>query len=416
MRMALHREVGQILTDRTLGPIALALFTHGLSQGMTIPLLALWISGGYRGGPAATAAYFGCTALGGLVLNPWLGRIADRWGAPRYTAAIAAGLQSAGLGILALHPALWIVLAAATCLTAAQMQPHLFALADGHVGAGRDGRGRGVTIATLRSMISAAWVLGAPLGGALAGGGYHRDFVLAAAINAAAAICTLAFCADAPRAARRAADGAQASRHTPLPAAQRNQLAVFGAAALLVAAGNAAKMQAVPLYLARLGLSPALVGVSYSWMALGELLMMPPVGRLADRMARRQLIALGAVGGIAFFAAIALVPGPFAILVAFPAVSFLIAALYGVGIGYAQDLAPEHPGEAGGLFFAAQGVGSAAGGPLIAAATAAYGLPHAFLFPAAAITVGCAGFLLTRPVRDFHTPAAAVVEAVAAGD
>lgn len=414
MRIALHREVGQILTDSTLGPIALSLFTHGLSQGMTIPLITLWIAGGYRGGSAATAAYFACTALGGLVLNPWLGRIADHWGRPRHTAAIAAGLQSAGLVVLALNPAFWIVLLAATCLTAAQMQPHLFSLTDGHVGAGRVGRGRGVTMATLRSMVSAAWVFGAPLGGALAGGGYGRVFLLAAAINAASAVCTLVLCTDAPHA--RAGSGAAQPGRRALPPAQRNQLILFGAAALLVVAGNSAKMQAVPLYLARLGLSPALVGVSYSWMALGELLLMPPVGRLADRMSRRNIIALGTLGGTAFFAAIALVPGPLAVLVAFPAISFLIAALYGVGIGYAQDLAPEHPGLAGGMFFAAQGLGSAAGGPLIAFGAAAYGLPHAFLLPAAAIILGCAGFLLTRPVRDYHLHAGGVVGAMAAGD
>jgi len=75
----------------------------------------------------------------------------------------------------------------------------------------------------------------------------------------------------------------------------------------------------------------------------------------------------------------------------------MIAALYGVGVGYVHELDPAHPGLGGGLFFAAQSVGMAAGGPLIAWAQSRFGLPAAFLLPASAITVGALLVLFTRP-------------------
>lgn len=411
MRSPLHLEIRSVFADGALRPIAAALFLHGLSQGMTVPLLALWIAAAYHGGAPATAAYFGCAALGGLLLNPWLGRLADSWGRPRFTAAIAAGLQAAGLVALALRLPFPLVLVVAACLMASQMQPHLFTLVDRHIRGGEARRGRALTLATLRSMISAAWIVGAPLGGLLAARGYTALFLLAAGMNLAAIACTLAFCRDRPGPA--AAPGA-APAGPPAAPPRSPQLLLFALAVALITAGNAAKMQAVPIYLAHLGWSPALVGAAFGWMALAEMLLMPPVGRLADRVSRRQVIALGSLGGVVFFGAIGLLPGPLAVVLAFPAIAFLIAALYGVGIGYAQDLDPEHPGLAGGTFFAAQGVGSAAGGPLIAASTAAYGLPGGFLLPALAVLAGGCGVLLTRPARDATLAAPALV--VGAGD
>ncbi len=97
---------------------------------------------------------------------------------------------------------------------------------------------------------------------------------------------------------------------------------------------------------------------------------------------------------------VALVPGPLAVVLAFPAVSYMIAAVFGVGIGYAQDMDPAHPGLAGGIYFVAQGVGITVGGALIAAAEGTCGLPHAFLGPALAILCGGAGILFTRPRRE----------------
>lgn|GEM_PF-5343123 len=403
MQSRLLSQVARILRDRDLAPIAAALFLHGSGQGMTVPIVALWLVRGYHAGPGAIAAYFTCTALGGLVLNPLLGRWSDASGHRRRTAVLTTLLQSLGLLALALHPPFPLVLVAAMGLLSAQVQPPLFALANDHIGAGSAERPRALSMASLRAMISAAWAVGAPLGGVVIGAfGAPWLFGIASALNATALIAVLVWCREAE--ARRVAVRGSAPGGADAPT-RWGQLLLFGLATMLAVAGNTVKMQAVPLYLSRLGLPAAVVGLTYGWMALIEMILMPPVGRLADRMSRRGVVALGTLGGTVFFAAIALVPGSAAVVVAFPAISLLIAALLGVGIGYAQDLDPAHAGLAGGMFFAAQGLGQMIGGPAIAIAQRTWGLPHAFLVPAAEILAGCALILLTRPARDHRAAA-----------
>lgn len=464
-----------MLGDRALGPVALALFAHGCGQGSFIPFIALWIVGSYHRGGGAIAAYFACAALGGMLLNPLLGRLSDRMGRRRPAAAATALMQGAGLLVLALHPAFWLVLTVAGVLMSAQVQPHLFALVNDHIGEGHVHLPRGVTIAIERSMISGAWAVGAPLGGWLSGESYALLFAVAAACNIAAAVLAWSLCVEARpgastllpagaghqtsgstllvRGAAQATDAARGTGDTapgiastggraPAPAdgvgalspevhvgpgpgttrgaaaagpARWGQLVLYGLAMALVAAGNASKMQAVPLYLTQLGLKGAVVGATYAWMAALEMLFMPPTGRLADRVARRWVVAWGTLGGALFFAAVALTHGPLAIAAAFPAVSFMVAAVQGVGIGYAQDLDPSHPGLAGGVYFAAQGLGITAGGALIAVAEGAVGLPHAFLWPAAAILCGGAFTLLTRPRRVITRPAVPSASLAAVG-
>ncbi len=402
----LGAQILDILRDRSLSPIALALAVHGVSQGMIVPLIALWLVHDHGLGPPAIAAYFAAPAAGGLVLNPLFGRLSDLWGQRRRVAALAAGLQAAGLLMLALRPPFWLVLAVAAVLLSAQVQPHLFSLVHDYVGVGTPQRPRALTLATLRAMISAAWVVGAPLGGLLAGAGYDRLFALAGLCNAVAAVVILGRCRDA-------AAGGGGGRTDAPTRVRWGQLGLFGAATVLVVAGNTAKMQAVPLYLARLGLPLSLVGATFGWMALAEMVLMPPTGRLADRISRRGVIALGTLGGALFFMVLAWVPGAAAAVIAFPAVSFMIAAVYGVGIGYVQELDPEHVGLAGGVFFAAQGIGTVLGGPLIAAGQAAFGLPKAFALPTAAILIGCLLVLATRPA---HAGRAVSPPLAAAGD
>ncbi len=398
MHSSLARRIGGVLGDRELGPVAQSLFLHGLGQGMTIPLLALWITRTYHGGPGLVAGYFACSALGGLVLNPLLGRLSDAAGRRRGTAALAAFVQAAAVTVLALHPPFALVLADAAVFFSAQVQPHLFSLVHDHLGEGDAQRPRGFTLATLRAVVSAAWVVGAPLGGWLVGRGFAAVFLVAAALQVASAVQTLTRCHE------QSGTAAEARHRASTKTVRWAPLLLFGLATTVAIAGNTAKLQTVPLYLAHLGLRPVLAGAVFSWMALGEMVLMPPMGRLADRFPRRRLVTLGTLGGTVFFAVLAAVPHVLAVVAAFPFISFSIAALYGVGIGYAQDIDPAHPGLAGGIFFAAQGVGQAIGGPMIAVAQAHVGLPAAFAVPALATALGAVGVLLSTPAGQGFRP------------
>lgn len=385
----------RVLTDRRFTPIALSLFTHGLSQGMTVPFIALWILRGYDRGPGATAAYFASVALGGLVLNPVLGRLTDRT-IPRKTAVvIAALLQGGGMAVLALRPPFWIVLTAAALLVTLQVQPPLFSLVNDHVGEGTSAFPRAATLATLRATVSASWVFGAPIGGLLLAQGLTWPFLVGALFNAGSGLIALFFC----REARTHPSISVRTGHPTDAPVQWPQLLLFSLAVAVVISGNSAKMQAVPLYLHDLGLGTLAVGVMYAWMAFGEMVLMPWIGHLADRFPRRRVIVLGTLGGAVFFGAIAVVPHALTVIVAFPAVALMIAALYGVGIGYVQELDPVHPGLGGGLFFGAQAVGMATGGPLIAYGERTFGFPAAFGLPAAAVLVGALLLLATHAPR-----------------
>ncbi len=408
MRLSPRGRTWAVLRDRALGPVAFSLFLHGLGQGLVVPMLALWIDRTYGGGPADVAAYFACAALGGLVLNPALGRLSDRLARRRGTATAAALMQAAAAALMALHPPLAVVLVAATLLFSAQVQPHLFALVHDHVGEGKGDHPRGFTLATLRAMVSAAWVVGAPLGGFLATQSFAALFAIAAAVNVASAVTTLALCREDPRHHAHPTRGNAAG-------ARWGPLLLFGLAVTAAVAGNTIKLQTVPVYLVRLGLGPTLAGAVFSWAALAEVIMMPPVGRLADRLPRRRLVTLGTLGGTVFFLALTVLPSVVGVVAAFPFISFFIAAVYGVGIGYAQDLDPLHPGLAGGIFFAAQGVGQAVGGPLMAVAQARMGLPAAFVVPALATAVGAVGVLLSHPAGPPRQAAPVGMESAPAG-
>lgn len=394
-----------VLGDRRLQPVAATLLLHGISQGMTVPLIALWILRDYGRGPGSVAAYFAATAAGGLLLNPLLGRWSDRLRRRRPVAILAACMQTVGMASLALHPPFALVLAVAACLIAAQVQPPLFALVNDHVGAGSARLPRAFTMATLRGAISGAWVIGAPAGGLLALWSLRLPFALGAVLNAGALALVLLRCREAPAPAPGGPAPAPSSRP------RYGQLLLFSLATALALAGNTAKMQAVPLYLSRLGLGAPGIGGIYAWMALSELVLLPPWGALADRIPRRRAVAIGILGGAVFFLAVAVRPGTVSVLAAFPAMALFVAGLYGVGLGYVQELDPEHPGLAGGLFFAAQGLGQMAGGPLIAAGEAHLGLPHAFLIPGVLIVAAAGAVWATRPARHGAPPATPAVAA-----
>jgi MFS family permease len=132
-------------------------------------------------------------------------------------------------------------------------------------------------------------------------------------------------------------------------------------------------------------------------MALAELVLMPLVGQWADHAPRRSVIITGTLGGTLFFVALSLGGGAWTVLLAFPAVALMVSAIYGVGIGYVQELDPRHAGLGGGIFFAAQGIGMALGGPTIAWAEHVLGLPLAFAVPALAIASGALVVIGTHP-------------------
>lgn len=390
-----------VLSDRRLRPVALSLLAHGMAQGMTIPFIALWLMRAYGRGAGATAAVFTVLAIGGIVTNPWLGRLSDRTGSRRTSAVTSALLAAAGLTTLATHPPFWVVLIAAGAFVSCQVQPPLFALAHDHIGPGTSILPRATAIATLRAMISAAWVVGAPLGGLLLEARSALPFAVAALCNLCSALVTIVLCREAPSHPTRQPSTRHSGRPLWIP------LLLFGFAVVLIIAGNSAKLQVVPVYLSRLGLDPFTIGLFYSWMALAELVLMPLVGQWADRAPRRSVIVIGTLGGTLFFTALSLGGGAWTVLGAFPAVALMVSAIYGVGIGYVQELDPKHAGLGGGIFFAAQGIGMALGGPLIAWAEHVLGLPLAFVVPALAIATGAFVVIATHPhVRPLVSEAA----------
>lgn len=255
---------------------------------------------------------------------------------------------------------------------------------------------RSFALATLRTVLSMAWVFGPSVGAlVLAAAGFHGLFLFAAASFAACgAIAWRIKDKERPIAphAHYAGDPASllevttmtehdephdAAKHVP---ASRAQIWRATIALTLIGLAANATMIVLPLYVVQ-GLRGTQIEVSIM-LGLGaflEIPMMLALGARGSNLDKQRWLAACAAVHIVYFLAVAssrsiqfLIP-----MQAFNA--FVVAVTSCLGMTYVQDLMPRNPGAATALFFNASRVGSILSGVLSGALVAAIGYRGTFL-------------------------------------
>ncbi len=373
-------------------PAASALF-WGLQFAFLSPVLALLLVGLYGATPAEVGVVIAVYNAAGFALQ---------WAVPRYADPRQDYLRPmlvAGLGTLALTG----VLARATSLPPVVLGLVLFGAPAGigtsmlwaHLG---HSGATPTQMVNLRAVFSFAWVAGPPLATAvMAAAGDRAVLGLLAGVGLLNVTTTLGLLTRG----RRATSQPPPARTAGPEWSRRGIVAVFVAFVLLQAT-NTAAVSVLALYVTRqLSLDVWWAGLALGLSAGLEIPVLMLVGRLLGRFSTTTLLTAGGVAGVAYYAAMAVVPGPVALL----ALQALNAAFYaivaGVGLTWFQEVIPG-AARATSLYANSNRVAAIAAGPLIGVAS--LGLGYRGVFVAAAVVAAVAVALVASMTRPTGRP------------
>lgn len=387
----------------------------GVAMSFTAPYLSLF--GVERAGmsPLRLGIFMTAIATSGVIASTAAGRFSDATGKHRLLLLVS--LCAATLGYLSL------------CIVRDYRM--LLAVGIGFIGAGgcalslvfsfsraalpaADDAERTFASATLRTILSAAWVFGPAVGAlVLAAAGFYGLFVFAAASFAACA--TIVWRMREPRVDEHAAQHltprptAQqveqddlpyegqpltqaevepghvprraSARQVPMPEVSSKDIMRAIVALTLIGLAANATMIVLPLYIVH-GLQGTRLDVSIM-LGLGafmEIPMMLALGARASVLNKPRWLAACAVVHAVYFVAMASAPGVHALIPMQMLNAFVVAVTSCLGMTYVQDLMPASPGRATALFFNAARLGSILSGVLSGLLVQALGYRGTFLF------------------------------------
>ncbi|WP_395069920.1 sugar efflux transporter [Paraburkholderia silvatlantica] len=442
-------------------PLAGATLMLGVAMSFTAPYLSLF--GVERAGmtPFRLGVFMTAIATSGVIASTAAGRWSDATG--KHRTLLLVSLCAATLGYL--------------CLCVVRDYRLLLLVGIAFIGAGgcalslvfsfsraalpaSDDAERTFASATLRTILSAAWVFGPAVGAlVLAATNFYGLFLFAAASFAACG--TIVWRMREPRrdehatqhwmvrptsdevAQEMSAESAAAYEGQPLtqaevqPGAPRNPAALAAAAGSAKAQARAARpaasaaegsqkdimraivaltliglaanatMIVLPLYIVH-GLRGTRIDVSImlGLGALMEIPMMLALGARASVLNKPWWLAACAVVHAVYFVAMSLAPGVHALIPMQILNAFVVAVTSCLGMTFVQDLMPSSPGRATALFFNASRLGSILSGVLSGLLVQAFGYRGTFLF--CSLLALCALVLFAVPGEQYPKMARAV--------
>jgi MFS transporter, SET family, sugar efflux transporter len=391
-------------------PLAGATLMLGIAMSFTAPYLSLF--GVEQAGltPLRLGLFMTLIAASGVIASAWAGKWSDRHG--HHRGLLLAALIAASLGFLLL------------CFVRNYLA--LLAIGVAFLGAGgsamslvfsfgraalpiKDEAERSFALATLRTVLSMAWVFGPSVGAlVLAAAGFYGLFLFAAGCFAACGaivwrmrespagdphsapthyagdpassleVTTVTEPAE-PEHAAQAPSPRPARAPSHAPGTQRQIWRSVVALTLIGLAANAT-MIVLPLYVVH-GLKGTRLDVSIM-LGLGaflEIPMMLALGARGSTLNKLNWLAACAAVHVVYFVAVA-ASGTVHVLIPMQAFNaFVVAVTSCLGMTYMQDLMPRSPGAATALFFNASRVGSILSGVLSGALVAGLGYRGTFL-------------------------------------
>jgi MFS transporter, SET family, sugar efflux transporter len=384
---------------RALLPLGLVFLVVGVSTAIVEPFLSLFLNTAVHADPVRTTVFLVATPLSGVAAATVLGRVSDRWPIRRILLIGTSVAGLVGMGLTAVVRDYWflLVLTATATALATTLFPQTFAYARQVLA---DGPHAAMGISTLRTVFSLAWVGGPPLGALLLHlGGFASLYGVSAALYALAALVALVLLKEAGASSPSTVDTGAAELTQARPV-----LLLTAVAFTLLQCPLTLAVQALPLFIGKdLGGDVRYAGIILGMCAALEIPLMLALGALTTRIRLRVLVLAGAGCGVAYYALAAVASSIWMLAVAQLLNALFIAAVAGLGISYAQDMLPGHPGRATTLYSNTFPIGAVLAGPLFGLAQH-FGFRLAYVSSTALCAIGFAVLLFTRPVPLF-TPA-----------
>ena len=391
-------------------PLALVFLTVGLSTAMAYPFMTLFLTTAVGADPVRVTVYLVVAPLSAVVVSALLGRLSDRhpirrrllWGAS-LSGCVAFGLTA----FIRDYPVLLTLTVTATA-TATAVLPQAFAYAR-TVLAGSDRAA--MTMNTLRTLFSAAWVAGPPLATVLlTAGGFRAVYAMASAMYGLAAVVVLLGLPE-PVAVGTAemteVTGATGATEPTRPDATPMVVWLTIAAFVLMQSAANIGAQSLSLFVPRdLGGSVRDAGLLLGLCAGLEIPLMLALGVLSTRARLRYLVLAGPLLSATYFVLAAATTHIWQLAVGQLLNAASIAAIQGLGITYVQDLLPGQPGRMSTLYSNAFPAGAILAGPVVGAA-AHFGYRNAYVVAGVLALVGFGLLLANRPAdaRPLSEPA-----------
>ncbi|MFY1633210.1 MFS transporter [Solwaraspora sp. WMMB335] len=360
---------------RRWAALGLVFVTVGLSAAMVSPYLTLFLDDAVGADATQVAVLLVVAPLSSVVVSAIIGRISDRLPSRRglLTGAALAGCASSALAAVVRDYWAFLIITITLTACAQAMLPQMFAYARESV---TEPDRVAMTMSTLRTLFSLAWVAGPPLASVLlTTGGFTLTFTTSSLMYATAA--AVAYLALRGRRAAVSDDGPTVDGHGA-DAPRRtiwSNLAVF---VLTWAATNLA-VQSLPLFTTReLGHGVGSAGLLLGLCAGLEIPIMIGLGVLSLRIPVGRLLIVGAGCGFAYMTLVCFATDLWQLAAGQVLNATAIAALSGLGITYMQDMMPRDRGRASTLYTNSIPIGGLLAGPVLGAAQqAGYRLPYA---------------------------------------
>jgi MFS transporter, SET family, sugar efflux transporter len=378
-------------------PLALVLLAVGLATAITVPFLNLFLDTAVHAGPARVTLFLVVAPLSAVCVSTLIGRLSDRRPIRRPLLVVAAVAGCVGSGCTAVVRNYWVLLALTVTATAAAtaLLPQAFAYAREVV----QGSGRAaMTISSLRTLFSIAWVAGPPLAALLLdAGGFRLVDGGAATLYVLTALVAFRGLGDPATAA--AVRERPVSRQGAGPDAPRRVIVLTVAAFVLLQCAGNLGVQAMALFVrGDLGGEIRDAGLILGLCAGLEIPLILAFGVLSARVPLRRLVPAGAAFGVAYFVVAATATSTWQLAAGQLLNACAIAAVQGLGVTYVQDMLPRHPGRAATLFSNAFPTGAMLAGPVLGAAQH-FGYRTAYTAGAVLCAAGLVLLLLAgRPV------------------
>ncbi|WP_321797695.1 sugar efflux transporter [Caballeronia sp. J97] len=379
-------------------PLSGATLMLGVAMSFTAPYLSLFSVEQADMSPLKLGVFMTVIAASGVVASALAGKWSDRHG--HHRELLLAALIASSLGFLLLclvrNYAALVAIGIAFLGAGGSAMSLVFSFARAALPVDDEAE-RALALATLRTVLSMAWVFGPSVGAlVLAGVGFYGLFLFAAACFIACGAIVWRM-HDSPKGDPHSAPAHYAGDPTSLlevTAPDTEELVPPHAGALhsraeiwratvamtLIGLAASATMIVLPLYVVH-GMHGTRIDVSIM-LGLGALLeipMMLALGARASRLDKQRWLASCAVVHLIYFIAVAASPNVHFLIPMQAFNAFVVSVTSCLGMTYMQDLMPQSPGSATALFFNASRVGSILSGVLSGALVAALGYRGTFL-------------------------------------
>ncbi|MDR7244982.1 MFS transporter [Priestia megaterium] len=329
-----------VFTDRDFRTIFISLFIIGLSVGGFMPYLTVWATNTLHATSFQAGFLFVPMSIIGLIVSFYLASLSDKWGKRKpfiIWALLIGTISRVPLAFTHSYTIALILLA----IGGFNAFSFFFALLNDFIVKKQENKSQAGTITgTVRMAFSQGYIFGPMLGALIIDhGGYTLLFLLSGLLSLATLVWVLfALKEDSmPQTSAHASSKASAGIPSVL-------IGVF-VAALFIFAGDSGRSMYLPLYITdTLKQSVSIVGILFTVTSVFELVFMPLGGYFSDKIGVKRFFIIGIVFQVLYFVLTSLhlpLSGLIALQVFY---AFILSATMGVGMVYAQSLAPRQIG------------------------------------------------------------------------